>query len=70
MKKVILTLSFVSAIAGSFAFNNSKETKIDETIQVECKRATLSCGESGVACGRTMEEVDEVIKKAEKHFCG
>ncbi|AUC16810.1 hypothetical protein BTO06_17405 [Tenacibaculum sp. SZ-18] len=70
MKNKILTLAFASAVAFSFAFNNSKkenkEVKID---LIECERATLSCGKSGVACADTKEEVKEIIKKAEAHFC-
>ncbi len=68
MKKLILTSSFIFATIVSFAFNDSKQPT--EEVLPECKRATLSCGESGVACGKTMKEVDAIIEEAENYYCG
>jgi len=67
MKKLILTSSFIFAATVSFAFNDSKKPTEEEV--TECKRATLSCGHSGVACGGSAKEVDAIIEKAESHFC-
>ena len=47
MKKIILTLSFVSVIVVDFAFNSSKQITKENVI--ECKGAELSCVVSGVA---------------------
>ncbi|WP_408043389.1 beta/alpha barrel domain-containing protein [Tenacibaculum litopenaei] len=68
MKRLILGVTFAAAIGASFAFSNPKESAPAEDF-IECERATLSCGVSGVACGQTKEEVKQVIKNAEDAIC-
>ena len=69
MKKTILTLLFASAITLNFAFNSTNEAKEIEVDFIECERATLSCGITGVACAETKEGVKQVIKNADEALC-
>ncbi len=68
MKKIFFTLSFISVFMTGYSTSSLNHTTSEDEMR-ECKRATLSCGVSGVACAETMAEVEEIIERAEAHFC-